>query len=269
MTLRIFRAFLLRDFRQSVSYRFAFVLDLASVFFSAATFYFVAKLFGEATTPHLEAYGGQYFPFVLVGIAFSTYQSVGLTSFSQSLRQEQYMGTLESILASPVRISTFLTGSALWDFAYATLEVGFYFGLAFFAFGLRLPNANFAPALVALLLTLTTFMGLGILAAAFILLFKQGNPVTWAIATVSELLGGVYFPTKILPEWMRSISEWIPMTHALESLRATLLRNAGFREVGSHLFFLLVFTLVIWAVGIFAFQMALKKTQDDGTLGHY
>lgn len=269
MLLHSLRAFLLRDFRQTVSYRFAFVLDILGVFFNAATFYFVAKLFGEATTPHLESYGGNYFPFVLIGIAFSTYQTVGLTSFSQSLRQEQFMGTLESILVAPIRISTFLTGSALWDFTYATFEVAFYFVVAFVAFGLTLPNANILPAVVSLFLTLTTFMGLGILAAAFILLFKRGNPVTWAIATASELLGGVYFPTKILPDWMKSISEWIPMTHALESLRATLLRNAGFQEVGANLAFLGIFTLVIWAIGIFAFQLALKKTQDDGSLSHY
>jgi ABC-2 type transport system permease protein len=269
MVFRMFQAFLLRDFRQTVSYKFAFLLDVASVFFSAATFYFVSQLFGAATAPQLEGYGGQYFPFVLIGIAFSTYQTVGLTSFSQSLRQEQFMGTLESIMASPIRISTFLTGSALWDFAYATLEVGFYFLVGFLAFDLTLPKANLWPALAALVLTLTTFMGLGILAAAFILLFKRGNPVTWTIATASELLGGVYFPTKILPDWMKRISDWIPMSHALESLRSTLLAGAGFSEVGPHLAFLGVFSVVVWAVSIFAFQMALKKTQDDGSLSHY
>ncbi len=269
MLLGTLRAFLLRDLRQTVSYKFAFLLDVASIFFSAATFYFVSKLFGQSTTLQLEEYGGEYFPFVLIGIAFSTYQTVGLTSFSQSLRQEQYMGTLESVLSSPIRISTFLMGSALWDFAYATLEVAFYFIVGFLAFGLLLPNANILPALVSLLLTLTTFMGLGILAAAFILLFKRGNPITWTIATASELLGGVYFPTKILPDWMKKISDWVPMSHALESLRATLLSGATFSQVGTHLAFLGVFTLVVWTVGIFAFQLALKKTQDDGSLGHY
>jgi ABC-2 type transport system permease protein len=239
------------------------------VFFSAATFYFVAKLFDSGVNPNLEAYGGAYFPFVLIGIAFSTYQNVGLTSFSQSLRQEQYMGTMESVLATPIRISTLLTGSALWDFAYATLEVLFYFLVGFFVFGLSLPKANIGPALVSLLLTLTTFMGLGILAAAFILKFKRGNPVTWTIATASELLGGVYFPTKILPDWMKSVSDWIPMTHALESLRSTLLANAGFEQVAPHLIYLGVFTLAIWLIGVLAFRIALKQTQEDGSLGHY
>ena len=269
MLLRTLSAFLLRDLKQTLSYKFAFLLDIASIFFNAATFYFVSKLFDSATSPHLEAYGGAYFPFVLIGIAFSTYQTTGLTSFSQSLRQEQYMGTLESILVTPIRIPTFLTGSALWDFIYSTFEVFFYFLTAFIFFGLTLPQANLIPALVSLVLTLITFMGLGILAAAFILKFKKGNPVTWVIATASELLGGVYVPTSVLPDWMQSISQWIPMTHALASLRATLLSPAGFREIGPHLLFLAIFSVIIWTVGIFAFTWALKKTQEDGSLGHY
>ena len=269
MIFHTFWAFLLRDFRQTISYRFAFFLDIASVFFNAATFFFVAKLFDTASSPFLQSYGGQYFPFVLIGIAFSTYQSIGLNSFSQNLRQEQYIGTLESILVSPIRVSTFLTGSALWDFLYATFEVVFYFVLSFIFFGLVLPNANVLSALISALLTLTTFMGLGILAAAFILRFKRGNPVTWLIATSSELLGGVYFPIEILPPWMQSISEWVPMTHALQALRLSLLSNAGLGEIGIHLTYLVGFTIVIWPMGIVAFSLALQRSQKDGSLGHY
>jgi len=259
----------MRDFRQTLSYKFAFMLDLASVFFNAATFYFVAKLFGEAASAPLASYGGQYFPFVLIGIAFSTYQTTGLTSFSQSLRQEQYLGTMESVLVAPIRIPMFLAGSALWDFLYATGEVVFYFVIAMAAFGLVLPNANLLPALVAMVLTLTTFMGLGVLAAAFILRFKRGNPITWVIATASELLGGVYFPIEILPDWMRSIADWVPMQHSLTALRQSLLSNAGFETVGPNLLFLAGFTVVIWPVGVLAFKWALVRSQMDGTLGHY
>lgn len=267
--LRTFSAFFLRDFRQTLSYRFAFVLDLASVVFSAATFYFLAKLFAAGSPEALAPYGGDYFPFVLIGLAFSTYQTIGLTSFSQSLRQEQYIGTLESVLVTPLRVSTFLAGSALWDFAYASLEIVFYFLIAFLAFGLLLPNAAVLPALAAVALTLVTFMGLGILAAAFILRYKKGNPVAFIIATASELLGGVYFPVEILPGWMKAVSQWVPMTHALKALRGTLLAGESFREIAPHLFYLSAFTLIVWPLGVAAFSWALQKSREDGTLGHY
>ncbi len=53
-------------------------MNLIGVFFSVLTFFFIAKLFGKAAAPHLQEYGGDYFPFVLIGIAFSTFLGVGL-----------------------------------------------------------------------------------------------------------------------------------------------------------------------------------------------
>ncbi len=267
--MKHFYAFILRDFYQTLSYRFAFLLDIASVFFNAATFYFVAKLFEGATIPQLAQYGGQYFPFVFIGIAFSTFQTAGLNSFSQNLRQEQFMGTLESVLSTPVTTPIYLAGSSLWDFLYAGAEVLLYFIVALSLFGLRFFNANYLMALLSIALTLTTFMGLGILAAAFILRFKRGNPITWMVATASELLGGVYFPTQILPDWMKSISDWIPMTHALTALRQSFLADAHFSDISHNLLYLLVFSILIWPIGIFAFKFALRQSQTDGSLGHY
>lgn len=267
--IRTLAAFFVRDFRKTVSYRFAFLLDIGSVVFKAATFYFVAQLIGTAAAPHLEAYGGAYFPFVLIGIAFSTYQTVGLNSFAQSLRQEQFMGTLESVLCTPIRLPTFLAGSALWDFFYATIEVALYFLVAFVGFGMTFESAALAPAAVAAVLTLVAFMGLGILSAAFIVRYKRGNPVAWIIASAGELFGGVYFPVAILPDNMRAVSEWIPMTHALSALRKTLLTGADFAAISHELVFLALFTLVVWPLGIVAFRLSLRRTQADGSLGHY
>lgn len=262
-------AFFVRDFRRTVSYRFAFLLDIGSVVFKAATFYFVSRMIGGAASPHLAEFGGAYFPFVLLGIAFSSYQTVGLNAFAQSLRQEQFIGTLESVLSTPIRIPVFLAGSALWDFFYATGEVALYFIVAMAGFGLTFPDANIPAAMLAAALTLTAFMGLGILAAAFILRFKRGNPVTWIIASTGELFGGVFFPVALLPDNMQAVSAWIPMTHALSALRHTLLNGASVAQVGRPLIFLAAFTLIVWPLGVLAFQWALRRSQNDGSLGHY
>jgi ABC-2 type transport system permease protein len=93
--------------------------------------------------------------------------------------------------------------------------------------------------------------------------------VAWIIASAGELFGGVYFPVNILPDNLRAISEWIPMTHALSALRKTLLAGAGFPDISQEILFLAVFTLLVWPVGILAFQLALRRSQADGSLGHY
>ena len=262
-------AFFRRDASIHTSYKVGFALELMGVFFSASTFFFVSRLFGSAASPALAKYGGNYFSFVLIGIAFSTYQNVGINSFSQSIRQEQFLNTLEPLLLTPVSVPQFLLGSALWDFANATLEVALYFLLGMAVFGLRFPRAELAPAFGVLALTLFAFMGLGIFSASFIMLFKRGNPVTWFIGTASELLGGVYFPVEILPRWLKPLSLLVPMSHSLKGLRESLINGGGWADVAPQLGALGLFIAVTWPLGALCFSLSLKKARTEGSLGHY
>lgn len=267
--MRTLWAFFRRDATIHTSYKLGFAMDLLGVFFTAATYYYVAKMFGTAAAPFLSAYGGDYFAFVLIGVAFAAYQNVGLNSFSQSLRQEQFLNTLEPLLVTPVSTPRFLVGSSLWDFLYATARVALYLGIGAAFFGFRLGRSQFAPALAVLVLTLLAFMGLGVFAASFIMRFKRGNPVTWIMEATSNLLGGVLFPLAALPTGLKRAAFFIPMTHALEGLRQTLLMGAGWKEVTPQIVWLGVFVLLIWPLGVFTFGRAVRRARADGTLGHY
>jgi ABC-2 type transport system permease protein len=61
----------------------------------------------------------------------------------------------------------------------------------------------------------------------------------------------------------------MPMTHALSALRKSILSGAGFDQIGHDLTFLLVFTIVVWPIGVWAFKTALHRSQVDGSLSHY
>ena len=76
-------AFIRRDFLIETSYKSAFLMNLAGMFVSVLTFFFIAKLFGKAAAPYLQEYGGDYFPFVLIGIGFSTFLGVGLVTVEE------------------------------------------------------------------------------------------------------------------------------------------------------------------------------------------
>jgi ABC-2 type transport system permease protein len=269
MPFKTLWAFFRRDALIHTSYKVGFFVDLAGVFFTAATYYFVSRFFGASASPFLKDYGGDYFAFVLIGVAFAAYQNVGLNSFSQSLRQEQFLNTLEPLLMTPVNTPRFLVGSSLWDFLYATVRVALYLILGAVFFGFRMSHARVGPALAVLVLTLFAFMGLGVFSASFIMRFKRGNPVTWFMEATSNLLGGVFFPIVALPLGLQKAALFIPMTHALEGLRKSLLMGAGWRDVSPQLAALALFIAVLWPLGVFVFSRSLRRARADGTLGHY
>ena len=133
--MAVARAFFKRDLSMALSYRLSFIMQMAGIFLSVSTFYFLSLLFGSALVPQLEQYGGDYFSFVLIGLAFSGYMGLSLSSFAQSIREGQVMGTLEIMLLSPTRLSVILLSSSLWGYLLTTVRVVLYLVVGAFVFG--------------------------------------------------------------------------------------------------------------------------------------
>jgi ABC-2 type transport system permease protein len=76
-----------------MSYRVSFLFQFLNIVFSVGVFYFLSRLIDKSSLiPSLASYGGDYFSFVLIGIAFTGYFGVGLSSFANNLRQAQTTG---------------------------------------------------------------------------------------------------------------------------------------------------------------------------------
>ena len=227
-TLPMSWAFLWRDLLNEVSYKFSFFLQLLGIFPVVVMFFFLSRLVGSTISGPLAPYGGHYFPFVLIGIAVQNYLALSLSSFSSRLRESQLSGTLEVVMASPVRPSAFLAGSAAYSFLFNALRIFIYLAIGAVLFGVHFNWLRLPAAIGVIGLTIAAFSSLGIFSAAFIMIFKRGDPVNWGFNVISWLLGGVYYPVDILPHWLQKVAWFIPMTHSLEALRTILLTRGGF-----------------------------------------
>lgn len=262
-------AFLKRDFLEAASYKFAFVYSLVGIFFSSATFFFISKIISGQNVSSLRPYGGDYFSFVIIGIAFSGILGVLQEGLPAVIRSAQVAGTLEALLVTQTRIQTILLGSSLYSFFFTTLRSGLHLLLAIAVFGMKLGDVNWAGGILVFFLTAVCYLSVGILSASFILVYKAGNPFNWIFGSVSGLLGGVFFPIAVLPSWVRWISYALPVTHSLEGMRLSLLSSASLSQVAPHILILAAFGAVLLPVSLVCFRFAIKKAKKDGSLIQY
>lgn len=264
-----FRAFLQRDLRLHLSYRFAFALGFFGILFNVAVFFFLARLVTAAQVPALQQYGSDFFPFVLIGIAFRGYLGVALNHFATSLRSEQMMGTLEMLLASPLRLSTLVGATTSFTFTYHTTTVAGYLLLGLLMGSLTLGRMNLPLAFLIMVPTVVSFAALGMLSASFMMTVKRGDPVNFLINATATLFGGVYFPVEVLPGSLQILSRALPITYSLDAMRKALLLGAGVREVALELVVLTGFAILLLPVGLLVFRHALRQARRDGTLGQF
>jgi ABC-2 type transport system permease protein len=259
-------AFLVRDFRSEVSYRVSFVFQLAGMFFSVAGFYFASKMVNPAT----EGLDGiAPFPWLMVGLAFQYYFSTALYSFSARIRSEQVIGTLEAMLVSPTPTAIVIFSSALWDFTFGAIRVIVYLLFATLVFGVHLHVESLGTLALGVILTLLSSAGLGILSASFILYFKRGDPINFFLSALTTFFGNVFFPVAQLPESLRWISDFLPISWSLAIVRGALLQGKPFADLQGEVLRLALLTALLLPLGLLFSKIAIQKARREGSLVQY
>jgi len=267
--LRLIFLFLKRDFLLEASYKFAFVSSFLGIVISSATFYFISKLVPQSNGSALSPYGGDFFSFVIIGVAFSGLLGLFQEGLPGIIRTAQTTGTLEALLVTQTDIVTILVGSSLYSLFYSLLRTLLHLAVAILAFGMQLGHVNWIGVVSVFFLTSVCFLSIGILSASFVLVYKMGNPLSWIFGSLSSLFGGVLFPIAILPAWLRWVSYCLPITYSLEGLRLSLLSSANLAQIFPNIVALLGFSAALFPLSLFVFRAALKKAKKDGTLMHY
>jgi len=113
------------------------------------------------------------------------------------------------------------------------------------------------------------YAAIGIISAAFIIVFKRGDPVNWVVSSLSILLGGVFFPYTVLPGWMQFFSRLLPMTWSLDGIRSALLKGAGFASLWREFLALAVIAAILVPTSLTLFALAVRHARRVGSLVKY
>jgi ABC-2 type transport system permease protein len=262
-------AFLRRDLLIALSYRMSFVSELIVLGAQMAVFGFVGRLVDPARLP---AYGGShasYMEFVAIGMVVSLVVGVMTGRIATAMRQEQLQGTLESLLATPTRLSTVQFGSVAFDLIWVPVRLALFLLVVVLTFGLDFEAGGVIKSVVLLLAFLPFVWGLGLVSAGAILTFRRGGNATALVGSVLGVFSGAYFPLALFPDWLQALAEINPFAVVLEGMRGALLGGTGWGALASDLIILVPTSLLALFAGMLAFRLALAREHRNGTLGLY
>lgn len=267
MILRKAWAFIRRDFQIETSYSINFLITAANSLFPLVLFFFVSQLVSSPGS--LEQYGGDYFAYSLIGLAFTRYFQLALGSFSDSIQRAQVTGCLEAMLGSqtPAQVSVLL--SSLYSLIVSALQLALIFMVGVFVFGFDLSRMNLFSTGLVFMLSLLIFLSFGIVSAACIVVLKKGDPLGWLLTSSNAILGGAFFPVDIMPGWLERISNVIPAKYSLDALRMTILRGEPVAAVSGQVLVLCGIALVFVPLSIKLFLSSVEHAKRTGTLIQY
>ncbi|MCP3919698.1 MAG: ABC transporter permease [bacterium] len=261
-------AFVRKDFLEETSYRLQFAIN-GLVVALQLVFLFLLSDFVGAVVEERADFRGRYFDFVVMGICAVTFLNTALAVLNRRIRRAQTVGTLEALLSTRTPLAVIVASLPAYSLLTAALTSATYLALGWLFFDLPLQASGVAAAAVILSLMVVAFGCVGMITAGLTIAFKRADFVERAFSLSSVFLGGVWFPVDSWPEWVQWGARLLPITPALQGLRATLLGGAGLSEVTDQLQHLGLFIAVMLPVGALVFRWTLRRAMHDGTLTQY
>jgi ABC-2 type transport system permease protein len=112
-------------------------------------------------------------------------------------------------------------------------------------------------------------VSIGIVAAAVQLAIQKGSAVLWLFSSTSWLTTGALFPLTALPGPVRTVAQWIPITHSLQGMRSALLQGAHIGSLLPEISVLALFSLGLLPFSLWLFAWTLRRARLRGTLSYY
>jgi len=173
-----------------------------------------------------------------------------------AITRERERGTMENLLATPVRPIEVMLGKILPYIAVGYIQVTLILLAARYIF--HVPMIGSVPLLyLVALLFIAANLAVGITFSTLAKNQLQAVQMAFFFFLPSILLSGFMFPFRGMPEWAQWIGSILPNTHFLRIVRGILLKGNGPLEIAPEIWPLLLFLTVVMAVGVKRYRQTL------------
>lgn len=173
-----------------------------------------------------------------------------------SITRETERGTMENLLAMPVRPIEVMLAKVVPYIVIGYVQVVLIMAIAVTVFGLPV-RGSIALLSVALGLFIASNLALGITFSTIARNQMQAVQMAQFTLLPSFLLSGFMFPFRGMPAWAQWVGEILPTTHALRIVRGMLLKGNGLAEIAPDLWPIAVFTVVVGLVASWFYRVTL------------
>ncbi len=173
-----------------------------------------------------------------------------------AITRERERGTMENLLATPVRPFEVMVGKILPYVAVGYVQVTLILIAAKFLFSV--PMVGSLPLLYAVSLPfIAANLAMGITFSTLAQNQLQAVQMAFFFFLPSILLSGFMFPFRGMPEWAQWVGTCLPNTHFLRIVRGILLKGNGAAEIAPELWPLLLFLVVAMTIGVKRYRQTL------------
>jgi len=183
-----------------------------------------------------------------------TMTMVMLTSLAMTRERER--GTMENLLATPVRPIEVMLGKILPYVVTGYVQLGVILGAAWLLFEVPMLG-SFTLLMATIGLFMIANLAVGFTFSTLARNQLQAMQMTFFFFLPSMLLSGFMFPFRGMPQWAQWLGELLPLTHFLRIVRGVMLKGNDAAQVAPEVWPMLAFVLAAGTLALLRYRQTL------------
>lgn len=179
-----------------------------------------------------------------------------INTVAGTILQEKEDGTLRRLLTAPIQKYALLGGKLLAQFILIVLQISILFIFGYVAFHIHI--GNLLAVVLLILATAFGITGLGIALVSLVKTRRQLGPVVSLVTLVSSIIGGVFFPAWLMPDWMQQLSRLGLPSWASDGLNNIMIYGKDLGYVVPDILGLIAYGLICYLIALRFFRFQEK-----------
>ena len=193
------------------------------------------------------------FDYTFTGLLAFSLLSMGIFGLANQMPTEKQKGSYRRLRASPFTAGQLILAMGIHYTIVSLLSAAMMLvvGMSVFHFNMR---GDWLLAVPFITLAALLMVGFGLLIGGWAKNENQSAPLGNLVAFPMMFLSGTFFPSFMFPEWLRTLSQFIPMTPVTDGLRLIMTEHASLVEVLPYAGAIGLWMLVVYIAAIKLFR---------------
>ncbi len=163
------------------------------------------------------------------------------------------MGILRRLSTTPLKVWQYFLSTMIGQAIIGLISLAIMFAVAIGVFHLQVVGNWFELALF-LVFGIVMILGIGLALGGWAKNERQVAPLANIIVFPMMFLSGTFFPRFLMPEWLQSISAFLPLTPIIDGIRLIATEGKHFIDILPQIGLIGVWMIVIYAIAFRVFR---------------
>ncbi len=186
----------------------------------------------------------------MLGFAIIGLGIFGPVSLFPELKKQ---GVLRRLHTTPLRVWQYFVANVGSQGLIGLMAIIILFAFSILVFDLQM-RGSYLLFLMFVLLSIITIYGIGLAIGGWAKNERQAAPLGNLITFPMIFLSGTFFPRFLMPEWLQSVTNFLPLTPVIDGIRLIVTEGKGFIDILPQVGLLALWSLAIYIIAFRVFR---------------